>query len=469
MAVDYDCVIIGGTADASTLATAAAQRGARVVLVVPERQPLPRITNQELQALYQLGRQQLVRPPGCQALPPAVDWPQAAHWAEQMAQTQDLPFSAAALAQQGVDWIAGTGQFVGGKWLGLQVADRYLTARAYILAVGRHSLLPPVPGLAEIQPWRLEHWWQRSHLPTRLLVLGNDPSAIEMAQHCNRLGSQVTLVSDQTQLLPYADPDIGALLQQQLTAEGIVLHLGQPVTQARAESNGKHLLVGQDWLHGDDVLVTTTAPDLGGWNLEALGVQWYPNLVVGETLQTGHQRIFACGTALGWGHTAAIAATEIDTVLHNALFLPRRTVPHHVLPHTYQTFPPLGQVGLTEPRARQRYDKNTLVVLQLPLAGLPSAQAPGQTPGLAKLILHRNGQILGGHFLTVHGHALSAACATVMAQGLSLSDLPPVPPDHPLAALTLAAQHWQQQRWQPGRWRRDWAENWFNWRRNQVN
>jgi len=56
-----------------------------------------------------------------------------------------------------------------------------------------------------------------------------------------------------------------------------------------------------------------------------------------------------------------------------------------------------------------------------------------------------------------------------MHQGIPLQRLERVPTlSHSHAAMVLfMADTWQQQRWHQGTWRRDWAENWVNWRRSR--
>ncbi|HZG38205.1 MAG TPA: hypothetical protein VEZ50_05935 [Nodosilinea sp.] len=56
-----------------------------------------------------------------------------------------------------------------------------------------------------------------------------------------------------------------------------------------------------------------------------------------------------------------------------------------------------------------------------------------------------------------------------MHQGIPLQRLERVPTlSHRHAAMVLfMADTWQQQRWHQGTWRRDWAENWVNWRRSR--
>ncbi|MEL6882827.1 MAG: hypothetical protein AAFP09_20045, partial [Cyanobacteria bacterium J06607_10] len=51
---------------------------------------------------------------------------------------------------------------------------------------------------------------------------------------------------------------------------------------------------------------------------------------------------------------------------------------------------------------------------------------------------------------------------------VAVERLPGLPTAQSLSGLVrTAAQKATRSRWQPGNWRRDWAENWFNWRRSR--
>jgi hypothetical protein len=61
------------------------------------------------------------------------------------------------------------------------------------------------------------------------------------------------------------------------------------------------------------------------------------------------------------------------------------------------------------------------------------------------------------------------AVALAVQQSIPLQRLDQVPTLSPSLAAMIPAMvdSWQRQRWHQGTWRRDWAENWFNWRRTR--
>ena len=63
-----------------------------------------------------------------------------------------------------------------------------LEADNVVVAVGSTSKVPPIEGLAEVQPWTNEQATLARELPRSLLVLGGGPTGCELAQVFARFG-----------------------------------------------------------------------------------------------------------------------------------------------------------------------------------------------------------------------------------------------------------------------------------------
>ena len=64
-----------------------------------------------------------------------------------------------------------------------------------VLATGADPVIPPVPGLRELDGvWTNREVTGMKAVPRRLLILGGGPVGAEMAQAVRRLGGEVTLV-----------------------------------------------------------------------------------------------------------------------------------------------------------------------------------------------------------------------------------------------------------------------------------
>jgi hypothetical protein len=84
-------------------------------------------------------------------------------------------------------------------------------------------------------------------------------------------------------------------------------------------------------------------------------------------------------------------------------------------------------------------------------------------------VVHRDGRLLGAQIWGSYARDLSQTVAGMMQNDRRIHHwecFSALPHSHAEILEQMVAQ-WQQQRWQPGTWRRDWAENWFNWRRSR--
>ena len=69
------------------------------------------------------------------------------------------------------------------------------TARHVVVATGSDPVIPPVPGLRELDGvWTNREVTAMEAVPARLLTLGGGPVGAEMAQAVHRLGGEVILV-----------------------------------------------------------------------------------------------------------------------------------------------------------------------------------------------------------------------------------------------------------------------------------
>ena len=85
------------------------------------------------------------------------------------------------LEQRGVTVVRGHGPLDGERRV--RVGDDVLAARrAVVLATGSRALIPPIPGLAEAQPWTNVEATTAKEAPQSLAILGGGVVGVEMAQ-----------------------------------------------------------------------------------------------------------------------------------------------------------------------------------------------------------------------------------------------------------------------------------------------
>ncbi|MEO0539888.1 MAG: FAD-dependent oxidoreductase [Cyanobacteria bacterium P01_A01_bin.105] len=448
MLVDYDLVIVGGTLVGRWAALRAALRGARVVLVEPPGQVEQQIRTAIFRtALGQRGAARSVTEQGA-AMPSLVS-------------NSDLPpaLTLAGLATNGVDVVLGQPRFCAVQPLQLTVGTRCLTARSGLLALAGVPCDAPRPDRL-VGPRYSPGDFLEKPVPTRVVLTGQQAAAVEWAAALVQQMATVVLLSDR--LLPTEDRDIQRLVGVQLRAMGV--RLG-PAALAKPADPVLLTPVLPTPVLPTPVLLTDVAPP----PLAPLGLpgRLGPGpLTVNPYLRTSVPGVYAIGSLLGGENRPGLAQAEAAIAVDNALFWPRRRVRYDRMHYSLTALTPVGRAGLTEQQARQYYAQ--VVCYQ------SGAAAAGITYGVdfCKLVV-ADRRLVGVHLM---GTAAAGAIALLapylgqpfskFAQGFShLSGLA----DTQGLTLQIAqalAQH-QDSQWQPGHWRRDWAENWFNWRRSR--
>jgi pyruvate/2-oxoglutarate dehydrogenase complex dihydrolipoamide dehydrogenase (E3) component len=464
MAVEYDWVILGGTAEGQAAAQRAATYGARVAWVL-----------QELPGL----RSHLESQVAWQALSP---YTMGNHTAEQLAAWQHAQqqirltariltqTDAADLLRQGVDVIAEKGKLVGDRPLQIMTPTRSLSTRGLLLATGSQPSQATIPGISSVPSATPEEFLQQTSLPESVVIIGAAPSGLTLAQLLTRWGVAVTVVTMQSSLLPWEDPAITQWLQAQLQTEGVKLHLGVEVMGIAATPTGQVRVNCHDRLVIAEALVVAgkSVTNLAGIGLESWLGHDRP-LLTNQFLQTHHPRIYACGSVMGGAEAPAIARHEAHLATDNGLFWNRQRINYHALPYSLPTQPEMARVGYTEPQARKRYGNAAILVTQIPWYATPKAHWYDSTVGFCKLIAHRHGPILGAHGVGPEASEWIQAIALTMQHRIPWFAIAQTAtlPDSLTDILQQTAYRWECDRWQPGQWRRDWAENWFNWRRSR--
>ena len=131
-------------------------------------------------------------------------------------------------------------------------------ARALVIATGSDAVVPPVPGLNELEGvWTNREVTALTEVPRRLLVLGGGPVGVEMAQAVHRMGAPVALVEGMEHVLPREPRPLGEALGDALAADGIELHFGAHAAGVRRDGDVRGRVRRRDELRGDRLLVAT--------------------------------------------------------------------------------------------------------------------------------------------------------------------------------------------------------------------
>ncbi|KAL8365495.1 hypothetical protein RB595_004351 [Gaeumannomyces hyphopodioides] len=313
----------------------------------------------------------------------------------------------------GVELIRGTGRFVGPKKIQID-GGRVITADSVVICTGSTAKIDgAIPGLVEAQPLTHVGILDLDDLPRHLLVLGGGYVGLEFAQTFQRLGSEVTLVEHNAQILKREDPDVAEALAGVLAAEGVKIltsasvarvtgRSGDSVTATVEQQGKQHVITASHIL-----IATGRTPNTTDIGLETAGVELAGggggagHVKVDARLRTTADGVFAVGDCAGSPHFTHVGFDDFRVVHDQLAGVEARRRPGGVagrqVPSTLFTSPELAQVGLREREARE---KGVAVrVARLPMAAFLRTRTLGggaAAVGFAKVLVEADGDgILG--------------------------------------------------------------------------
>lgn len=314
---------------------------------------------------------------------------------------------------------------------------RTIAAKNIVIATGSVVAPSPLPQLTAAGCLDSDAALALERLPRSLVVLGGGAVALEFTQFFTRFGVHVTLIQRSPHVLRDMDADAAAVLENVLRREGVTVHTGAQLVDARRLDGQKEVTFTREGrtmrVQADEIFFALgRVPNVATLSLERAGVELDGGRIrVNAGMQTSAPHIFAAGDCTGLYEVVHIAIQQAEMAAHNAAHPDAmREMDYRLRAEVVFTEPQIAVAGLTEKRAR------TLGIpyraASYPFDDHGKSIIMQARDGFVKLLADPvSGEILGGACAGPSGGDLIHEIIVAMARRMTARELAATPHYHP--------------------------------------
>lgn len=342
----------------------------------------------------------------------------------------------AKLKFSGVDVVEGTAVVTGEEHESIHVycGEQVYTVKYVLLCTGSETIIPPIPGLADVPYWTSKEALESTELPESLAIIGGGVIGIEFASFFNSMGVKVHVIEMMPEILGAMDKETSAMLRADYAKRGINFMLDTKVVGV----NEKGVQVEKDGstetIEADRVLVSVgRRANTKNIGLETLHIDLLRNGVkVNEYMQTSHPNVYAAGDITGFSLLAHTAIREGEVAVSHMLG-ENDPMSYKAIPGVVYTNPEIAGVGQTEEELNEKGIPHR--VLKLPMAYSGRFIAENETSsGLCKIIVDDENRIIGCHLLGNPASEIIVLAAVAIDNGTTVEEFRKHVYPHPTVA-----------------------------------
>ena len=309
-----------------------------------------------------------------------------------------------------------------------------------IIATGASSKYVDIPGLDEIiqSGKAMDNYgiFQLEDIPKEIIMVGANVYAIEFATLFRAIGSNVTIIHNQKQILPFVENELAKTLERQLKKDGVKIISEANLKEVRDQEIVVNHKGKEKTFSGDKyMLFLGTKANIAG--LENLDLKLNPKgfIETNDKMETSVNGVYAIGDVIGKYPLAHVASAEGIVAAENIMGI-TSSLNYNLVPSVVYSFPELASVGMTEEMAKEQ--NLDFKVSKFPLMANGMAIANGETVGFVKIISDNEyGEIIGTHIMASHASdMISKAVALMQIEG-TVYDLAKTIHPHPTFAEAM--------------------------------
>ena len=261
-------------------------------------------------------------------------------------------------AQFGFDVIRGAARFTDAKTI--QVGEESYTAKKFVIGTGADYIPLDIPGKAYFKNSR--DFLSLDEIPAHVTFVGAGIISMEFASICLSLGKQVDIVTHGSRVLKQYPQKYVETVVKRMKAQGANFVLNAPPKSIERDGDSYLLHCGEDTVIKTDYILCAVGrkANIEGLGLDEVGVKASDRgIEVDNHLRTAVKHIYASGDVIDkkipkLTPTAEFESNYIALDILNPL---NGAIAYPVVPNLVFTLPRIGQVGVTEEKAKAEPEK----------------------------------------------------------------------------------------------------------------
>lgn len=312
----------------------------------------------------------------------------------------------------------------------VKTGDGKITGGKIIIAAGSRPIVPSaIEGLNDVDYLTSSEAMFLEERPEHLIILGGGYIAAELGYFFELVGTEVTIIEMEENLLPNEDDEISEKFTKIAEERHNVLtnHKVSKVSQTKENfivqaenSNGEEVEI-----EGGEILVALgRRPNSDSLNLQNTGVETNEKgfIKTNDYLETTEEKIWALGDIADNSMFKHSADYEAKIIMKNAIEGEKNKTNFKGMPRAIFTNPQIGAVGKREKELKK--EGTDFEVLKAQFKDTALGKARKTKHGFAKILINpENGKVLGAHIIGPQASVLIHEVSLVIRNRLSLEEI----------------------------------------------
>ncbi|MFA5479480.1 MAG: NAD(P)/FAD-dependent oxidoreductase [Candidatus Muiribacteriota bacterium] len=235
----------------------------------------------------------------------------------------------------------------------VRAGENLLTSKRIYIATGTSPFIPPIPGIESVKVHTNENIFNLEKIPSSMVIIGGGAIGCEMAQAFSRLGTKVSLVHTDPNLIHGSQKNKASILEEVFKEEGIIVKNSTKITKVEKSENLINVITENDEILTGEILLVAAGRTFDGKNLKLdnAGIKYSSKgISVNKYLQTNIKNIYAPGDSNGYYLLSHAAMHQGMIALMNSMlpFFAKKNFKNYVIPWTVFTDPQISVVGKSQ-------------------------------------------------------------------------------------------------------------------------